>query len=165
LIEKSDPPASRRLLDEAIGLATESGMPLLEARLRYRLGAQLRRSGHDRAARPLLRRALELAEGCGAEGWATKARAELTLAHGRQRNRREEPDALTDAEQRVRALAERGVKAAQIAAQLIVSVNTIETHLQHIFRKLGINSQRELMALARAREEPSPNGGGRPPDK
>src|SRR5437868_2104650 len=164
-IEKSDPPASRRLLDEAIGLATESGMPLLESRLRDRLGAQLRRSGQDRAARPLLRRALELAEGCGAEGWAKKARAELTLAHGRQSNRREEPDALTDAELRVRALAERGVKAAKIAAQLIVSVNTIETHLQHIFRKLGINSQRELMALARARDEQSPNGGGRPPDK
>ncbi|TMF29359.1 MAG: hypothetical protein E6I25_06180 [Chloroflexi bacterium] len=140
-------------------------MPLLESRLRYRLGAQLRRSGQDRAARPLLRRALELAEGCGAEGWAKKARAELTLAHGRQSNRREEPDALTDAELRVRALAERGVKAAKIAAQLIVSVNTIETHLQHIFRKLGINSQRELMALARARDEQSPNGGDRPPDK
>src|SRR5256885_10715917 len=92
---QNDPAAARRLLDEAIGLATESGMPLLEARLRYRLGAQLRRSGQDRAARPLLRRALELAEGCGAEGWAKKARAELTLAHGRQSNRREEPDPLT----------------------------------------------------------------------
>ncbi len=163
--EKSDPPASRRLLDEAIGLATESGMPLLEARLRYRLGAQLRRSGQDVAARRLLRRALELADGCGAEGWAKKAGEELKLAGGRQSRRRPDPDSLTDAELRVRALAERGVKPAKIAGQLMVSVNTIETHLQHIFRKLGINSQRELMALARDRDDPSPNGGDRPHDK
>lgn len=163
--QRDDPAASRRLLDEAIVLATGSGMPLLEARLRYRLGAQLRRSGQDVAARPLLRRALELAEGCGAEGWANKARDELRLAHGRQRGRRVDPDALTEAELRVRALAERGVKPAKIAGQFFVTVNTIETHLQHIFRKLGINSQRELMGLARARDEPSPNGDGRPHGK
>jgi len=164
-LTQNDPTASRRLLDEAIVLASESGMPLLEARLRYRLGAQLRRSGEDRAARPLLRRALELAEGCGADGSAQKARDELKLAHGRQRGRREDPDALTEAELRVRALAERGVRPAKIASQLFVTVNTIETHLQHIFRKLDINSQRELMALAHGPDRPSPNGGGRPHGK
>jgi DNA-binding CsgD family transcriptional regulator len=164
-LAQNDPVAARRLLDEAIGLATESGMPLLEARLRYRLGAQLRRSGQDRAARPLLRRALELAADCGAEGWALKAADELKLAHGRQRQRRVDPDALTEAELRVRALAERGVRAAKIAEQLFLSVNTIESHLQHIFRKLDINSQRELMALARAPDAPSPNGGAQPRGK
>jgi DNA-binding CsgD family transcriptional regulator len=164
-LTQDDPAASRRLLDDAIVLATESGMPLLEARLRYRLGSHLRHAGEDRAARPLLRRALELAEGCGADGWAKKAREELKLAHGRQRDRRVDPDALTEAELRVQALAERGVRPAKIADQLFVTVNTIETHLQHIFRKLDINSQRELMALAHGRDEPSPNGGGRPHDK
>ena len=136
------------LLDEAIALATASGMRVLEARLRHRLGALLRRSGQDRAARPLLRRASELAEACGAERLAKKAGDELTLAHGRQHRREVDPDALTAAEQRVRRLAEQGVKARQIADQLFVSLNTIETHLQRIYRKLGINSQRELIALA-----------------
>ena len=158
-----DPVASRRLLDEAIALATESGMPLLESRLRYRLGALLRRSGHDRAARPLLQRALELAEGCGADGLARKAGDELRLAHGRRRGPRVDPDALTEAELRVRGLAERGLRPARIAAQLFVSPSTIETHLQHIFRKLGINSQRQLMAMARPPDDPAPNGGRRPP--
>jgi len=159
---QDDPAASRRLLDEAIVLATESGMPLLEARLRYRLGALLRRAGQDRSARPLLRRALELAEECGAEGWALKAGDELKLAHGRQHRRDVDPDALTVAELRVCALAERGVSAGEIAKQLFLSVNTIDSHLQHSFRKLRINSQRELMALARARDVPHPNGGARP---
>ena len=150
------------LLDEAIALATASGMRVLEARLRHRLGALLRRSGQDRAARPLLRRASELAEACGAERLAKKAGDELTLAHGRQHRREVDPDALTAAEQRVRRLAEQGVKARQIADQLFVSLNTIETHLQRIYRKLGINSQRELIALAHHPERPPVNGGVRP---
>ncbi|TMD84109.1 MAG: hypothetical protein E6I74_03705 [Chloroflexi bacterium] len=159
---EGDPEAVPGLLDEAIALATASGMPVLEARLRLRLGALLRRTGQDRAARPLLRRASELAEDCGAESLARKAGQELTLAHGRQHRREVDPDALTAAEQRVRRLAEEGVKTRQIADQLFVSPNTIETHLQHLYRKLGINSQRELIALAH-RPEPPPVNGGVPP--
>jgi DNA-binding CsgD family transcriptional regulator len=155
--------ATKVLLDEAIAVATDTGMRMLEARLRHRLGALLRRSGQDRAARPLLRRAVELAEACGADGLAKKAGEELKLAHGRQHRQHVDPDALTAAELRVRNLAERGVKSKQIADQLFVSPKTIETHLQHIYRKLGINSQRELIALARRMEPPPPpNGGGRP---
>jgi DNA-binding CsgD family transcriptional regulator len=63
-----------------------------------------------------------------------------------------DPDALTPAELRVCNLAELGVKPQLIASQLFLTLNTIETHLQHIYRKLGINSQRELIALARRRE-------------
>jgi DNA-binding CsgD family transcriptional regulator len=143
---------TKRLLDEAVELATDSAMPLLEARIRHRLGVQLRKSGQDRAARPLLKRALELAEACGAEGLASKAGEELKLAHGRQHRHVTDPDALTPAELRVSNLAELGIKPQLIARQLFVSLNTIETHLQHIYRKLGINSQRELIALARRRE-------------
>jgi DNA-binding CsgD family transcriptional regulator len=76
----------------------------------------------------------------------------LKLAHGRQHRPVTDPDALTPAELRVSNLAELGIKPQLIARQLFVSLNTIETHLQHIYRKLGINSQRELIALARRRE-------------
>jgi DNA-binding NarL/FixJ family response regulator len=151
-LQPGDPDASRRLLEGAIELATESGMPLLEARIRHRLGVQLRKAGQDRAARPLLKRAFELAEECGAEGLAKKAAEELKLAHGRQHRQITDPDALTPAEVRVRSLAELGVKPQLIAGQLFVTLNTIETHLQHIYRKLEINSQRELIALARRRD-------------
>jgi DNA-binding CsgD family transcriptional regulator len=151
-LAQGDLEASNHLLDDAIELATASGMPLLEARIRHRLGAQLRKSGQDRAARPLLKRAFELADASGAEGLAQKAGAELTLAHGRQRRQDTDPDALTLAELRVCSLAEIGLKPQVIADQLFLSLNTIETHLQHIYRKLGINSQRELIARARRRD-------------
>jgi DNA-binding CsgD family transcriptional regulator len=156
----------KALLDEAIALATDSGMPILEARLRHRLGKELRKSGQDRAARPLLRRAIELAEGCGADSVATKARDELKLAHGRAQHRVVDPDALTPAELRVCNLAEQGVSQQRIAKQLICTLDTVETHLQHIYRKLGINSQLELIALARHPDgPPPPNGAGRPRGK
>ncbi|MCT1355022.1 LuxR C-terminal-related transcriptional regulator [Gordonia sp. p3-SID1431] len=41
-------------------------------------------------------------------------------------------------------------KAAEIAADLFVSVNTVKTHQQAIYRKLGVSSRRD--AVDRARE-------------
>ena len=51
-----------------------------------------------------------------------------------------DPDRLTPAEQRVAAQAASGASNAEIAAALYVSVNTVETHLQHVYTKLGIRS-------------------------
>ncbi|MDY7105643.1 MAG: helix-turn-helix transcriptional regulator [Actinomycetota bacterium] len=38
----------------------------------------------------------------------------------------------------------------EIAAELYVSVNTVKTHVKHIFRKLGASSRDEVLAHARA---------------
>jgi DNA-binding CsgD family transcriptional regulator len=144
-----DLPATQRLLEEAIGLAAESGMRMLESRLRHRLGAFLYRSGQPAPARPHLARALELAEACGAEKNATAVAGLLQEAGGRRRARIQNPDELTPAEARVRWLAAQGLRPQQIADQLFRSINTVETHLQRIYRKLGISSQRELIMLSR----------------
>lgn len=154
---QGDLPGAERLLEESLRLARETTMPVMEARISTRLGAFLRRRGEDRRARPFLAHALELAETCGSESILAKAREELKLAGGRRARPRENPDALTAAEDRVRRLALQGLRTQQIADQLFVSVNTIETHLQHIYRKLGISSWRELIAISR-HPDPPPAG-------
>jgi DNA-binding CsgD family transcriptional regulator len=57
---------------------------------------------------------------------------------------------LTDREAEVLAGAARGKTNKEIAASLYVSPLTVKTHLQHIYRKLGVESRTE--ALARALE-------------
>lgn len=162
-----EPAQSERLLDQATTLAAESGLPVLQARVLTRYGGFLRRAGQDRRARPYLAKAVNLAAVCGADSLAVKAADELKLAGGRQTKRETEPNELTAAEARVRRLAELGLKNKQIADQLFVSVNTIETHKQHIYQKLGIKSLGELLALARAagEREPAPSGGGTSRDR
>jgi DNA-binding CsgD family transcriptional regulator len=43
-------------------------------------------------------------------------------------------------------LARSGRTNKEIAGQLFLSVNTVETHLAHVFRKLGITRRWELIA-------------------
>jgi pimeloyl-ACP methyl ester carboxylesterase/DNA-binding CsgD family transcriptional regulator len=58
-------------------------------------------------------------------------------------------DALTDAEQRVAQLVAEGLANRDVAERLFVSPYTVETHLKHVFSKLGIASRSELGALVR----------------
>jgi DNA-binding CsgD family transcriptional regulator len=140
--------AAEPLFEQALSLCADVPLPLLEARVRLRYGGTLRRAGELRRARPLLARALELAEAAGAAGLADRARDELSAAGGRRRRRRENPDELTVQESRVDALLAEGLSNRQIADRLYVSVDTVETHVQHIFQKKGISSRRELMLQA-----------------
>jgi DNA-binding CsgD family transcriptional regulator len=56
---------------------------------------------------------------------------------------------LTAREQEVLALARRGLTARDIAGRLTVSERTVETHLAHIYQKLGVTGRRELLGERR----------------
>ena len=132
----------------ALALHDEVDLPLEEVETLLGYGAFLRRSGQPAKARPLLARAIEVAEAAGAGWLAAMAREELKVAGGRRRRRDER--ALTAQEQRVADLAAAGLSNAQIASQLYVSASTVETHLEHVYAKLGIHSRHQLMAKAEA---------------
>ncbi len=51
---------------------------------------------------------------------------------------------LTPSELRVAELAARGLTNKEIAAQLFVSVYTVEAHLSHAYSKLGVRPRAEL---------------------
>jgi DNA-binding CsgD family transcriptional regulator len=57
-------------------------------------------------------------------------------------------EALTDAERRVAHLVAGGLANREVAERLYLSRYTVETHLKHVFTKLGVSSRTELAALA-----------------
>jgi DNA-binding CsgD family transcriptional regulator len=142
------PVDARRTYEDALALSREVAAPPLQARVLLRLGMHLRRRGETSAARKPFADALELAEAVGAEPLMARASGELERVGGRRRRRFEDPDALTAAEARVASLAAEGLPGRDITIRLNVTINTVETHLQHVYRKLNIRSQRELMRLA-----------------
>jgi DNA-binding CsgD family transcriptional regulator len=54
---------------------------------------------------------------------------------------------LTDSERRLAALVSEGMTNRQVAERLFISRHTVDTHLRHIFAKLGINSRVGLARL------------------
>jgi DNA-binding CsgD family transcriptional regulator len=114
--------------------------PLERARTLLALGSVHRQAKHKRLARDALDHALAIFEELGAPLWAEKARAELRRISGR----RPASDELSETEERVAALAAQGRSNRQIAAELYVSVRTVEGHLSHAYRKTGVRSRAQL---------------------
>ena len=56
------------------------------------------------------------------------------------------PGQLTRRERDVAALVARGQSNGQIAASLVISVRTVETHVQHIMDKLGFRTRAQIAA-------------------
>jgi len=56
-------------------------------------------------------------------------------------------DALTMRERQVTALVCQGLTGRQVAMRLVLSPETIKTHVRHILRKFNISSRRELRRL------------------
>jgi len=117
-------------------------MPLAQCRTLTAYGAVLGRRGSRDRARQLLSDALARARDCGAGWHAQQALIELRRAGGRAR--RVPPGQLSPQEKAVARLARAGRTNQQISRELYLSVNTVETHLAHVYRKLGIRRRREL---------------------
>ena len=126
-------------------------MPFERARTELALGSRLRRANRRADARVPLRSAQDTFEALGARPWAARAAEELRAAGGRARRPAGDPTQLTDREARVAAAAATGATNREIAAELFISVKTVEFHLARVFDKLGVRTRSELAArMARA---------------
>jgi len=61
------------------------------------------------------------------------------------------PGQLTRRERDVATLVAQGMSNSQIAAALVISVRTVETHVQHIMDKLGCSTRAQIAAWSAAR--------------
>ena len=114
-------------------------MPFERARTLLALGAAQRRARRRAEARASLQQALRVFQELGTPVWAEKAHAELGHVGGRRR-----AEGLTPAERRVAALVAEGRTNREVAATLFLGERTVETHLTHIYAKLGVRSRTEL---------------------
>jgi len=138
-------------LHEAVAVLERSEARLEHARALVELGAALRRANQRIVAREPLRSGLELAYRCGASRLAERASIELSATGARPRRAvLTGLEALTPSERRIAELAAAGMSNAEIAQALFVTINTVEGHLRHAYRKLSINSRGLLSAALKA---------------
>jgi len=77
-----------------------------------------------------------------------------------RKEREREQDLLSDREKQVLALVARGLTNRQIAAELVLSENTVRNHISHILDKLDLSRRSQVAAYAAQRGllEPPPSG-------
>jgi DNA-binding NarL/FixJ family response regulator len=107
---------------ESLVLAAETAADLADV---------LRRDGDARRAAAVTQRMARLAE-----------RAEDARTQPLRRGTGVEP--LTSREREVALLAARGMATKDIAARLVLSARTVDTHLTRVYRKLGVAGRAEL---------------------
>ena len=77
---------------------------------------------------------------------AEAAAAVLTAAGHLAPRRPARPDGLTGREVEVLRLLARGLSNREIAERLVISKRTVDTHIDHIFGRLGVSSRMQLAA-------------------
>ena len=140
LAARGDLEAAFASFECALAEHARSNDPFHHARTLLALGRTQRRAKRRRAARTTLDDALKRFEGLGAPLWAEQTRAELARIGGRTPS----GDELTEAESRIAALVAEGRKNREVAAELFLTVHSVETALTRVYRKLGVRSRAEL---------------------
>jgi ATP/maltotriose-dependent transcriptional regulator MalT len=134
---EGDAERARRLLEDAGDLYRESGAPFDAARARLALALLLRDCGRDPVARQEARGALDAFLELGAAYEAKRAAALARELGAGVPSVAADPAGLTAREREVIRLVSSGRSNAEIAAELVLSVRTVERHVANIYGKVG----------------------------
>jgi DNA-binding CsgD family transcriptional regulator len=130
------------------------GMPFLHACLALQFGAFLRRRGQRRAAASQLEEARGLFGTLRAAPFIERCERELKACGRHPARRGTSHLSLTPQERAVARLVAGGLSNRQVAAELVLSVKTIEYHLSNTYAKLGVSSRSQLAATLGGRGLP-----------
>jgi len=153
---------STTALEEAASLFGEGSRPLATASALEDLGRLLAENGVAGRATTALDQALEIWDQVGASRDATRVGGRLRRLGVHRRvvaSKRPKTgwEALTSAEAAVAQLASEGKTNREIGESLFISPHTVNTHLRHIFDKLGVRSRVALTRVAEARRHQPPS--------
>ncbi|MFE2062475.1 AAA family ATPase [Streptomyces sp. NPDC059467] len=126
-------------------------LPMELVRTLIALGAVERRARRRNAAREALAEALETATRIGAAPLAARAGEELARLDAGERGGEAGGPELTPTEARIAELVGGGATNREVAAELFISVKTVEGALSRVYRKFGVRSRTALahaMAVA-----------------
>jgi DNA-binding CsgD family transcriptional regulator len=139
--------------EEALALHERTPDIFETARTLLAYGSRLRRAQRRVEARERLRNAIALFDRLGATAWTKTAQTELAATG--ETARRRDPSTLgelTPQEFQIAQLLAEGATTKEAAAALFLSPKTIEYHLRNAYRKLGVNSRRNLAQVLGARD-------------
>jgi DNA-binding CsgD family transcriptional regulator len=140
-------------LIEAVALARQAPHLIEHAGACEDAARLLVHGGRRDEAAALLAEALERYEHAGADAWARRVRAQLRPLGARPgaRGSRHRPahgwESLTATERAVSLLVAEGLTNGAVARRLYVSPHTVNTHLRHVFAKLGVSTRVALAAV------------------
>jgi DNA-binding CsgD family transcriptional regulator/tetratricopeptide (TPR) repeat protein len=139
---------------EAVALARRAPLLIEHAGACEDAARLLAQGGRQDEAAGLLAEALARYEQAGAGAWAGRVRAQLRALGVRPapRGPRHRPaggwESLTATERAVSLLVAEGLTNGAVARRLYISPHTVNTHLRHVFAKLGVPNRVALAAVA-----------------
>jgi LuxR family maltose regulon positive regulatory protein len=141
---------AEQLLDQALQVLRRDSYRIQYAQALLELAGVRHARGNADSAKAALERARQLITTLTDPGMLGALLERTERALGRSPRRRPSTAvALTDRELVVLRMLPTALSQRQIARELTVSVNTVRTHMQGIYRKLGVASRREAIAAAR----------------
>jgi DNA-binding NarL/FixJ family response regulator len=144
-----DHDAARRCFEDALVGFERSGARFEAARTRLDLARSLTVLGRGQAAAEAARASLTTLRALGAARDAARAAAEVGRLTGSPvAGAGTNPAGLTSRETEIVRLAARGLSNQEIAAELVLSVRTVERHLSNIYDKLGTRGRTGRAVLA-----------------
>lgn len=143
---RGDLDAARASFEHAIALLDPLPLRYDRARVHFAYGQTLRRAGRRAEADAVISVAREAYLALGAATYVARCDRELVAGGVNVVRGNRDVDELTPQEDAVAGLVAQGHSNKEVAAELFLSVKTVQYHLTRIYAKLGIRSRAELAA-------------------